>query len=75
MTTSLLIRLDFPLNHVKDPVLYHLVKDYHLVPNIHSASIHAHEGGSLEIEVTGIQTDIDAGIAYLNGLGIMVAQL
>ena len=75
MTTTISIRLDFPLNHVKDPVLYHLVKDYHLVPNIHSASIQAHEGGSLELEVTGLQSDIDTGIAYLNRLGISVAQL
>ena len=75
MTASLLIRLDFPLNHVKDPVLFHLVKDYHLVPNIHNASIHAHEGGSLELEVTGLKADIDAGIAYLNGLDIKVVAL
>ena len=31
-TESIRVQLDYPLEHVKEPIIYHLVTDYSLVP-------------------------------------------
>ena len=67
--------LEYPLEHVKDPILYHLVKDYELVPNIHRAKIDAHEGGMLELELTGERDNLFAGLEYLKDQGVKVTEL
>lgn len=47
------IKLEYPLNYVKEPILYHLVKDYRLVPNLRLANIDVHTGGTMSLEIQG----------------------
>ena len=49
---SIRVKLDFPLEHVKEPVIYHLVTDYRLIPDIRRANIDVHAGGMMVLEPT-----------------------
>ena len=72
---QLVVRLDYPLEQVKEPILYHLVKDYRLQPNIERAKVDVHSGGVLQLALQGEHEDMEAGIAFLRGLGIVVTRL
>jgi L-aspartate semialdehyde sulfurtransferase ferredoxin len=65
------LRLTFPEDRVTEPVIYHLVKDYNVVPSIRRAAIEHHFGWMI-IELNGQAEDIAAAKAYLSGLGIEV---
>ena len=69
------VQLNYPLERVKEPVLYHLVLDYGLIPNIRRASIDVHTGGFIVLELTGDKADLDRGIAFLEGCGITVTDV
>lgn len=71
----LVVRLDYPLGQVKEPIIYHLVKDYRLQPNIERAKVDVHTGGMLQLELAGEPQDVEAGILFLRGLGITVTAL
>ncbi|MBW1713255.1 MAG: 4Fe-4S binding protein [Deltaproteobacteria bacterium] len=62
--------LSYPPDVVQEPVTYQLVKDYDLKINILKARIRPREGGRLVIEISGQKKDLEAGLAYLTGLGI-----
>ena len=66
------VQLNYPLERVKEPILYHLVMDYGLIPNIRRANIDSHTGGFIALELTGEKNDLDRGIAFLEGLGVDV---
>ena len=72
---SLRVQLDYPLEHVKEPIIYHLVTDYNLIPNIRRANIDVHTGGMLVLEIEGAAENLQAGIAFLRGLGITVTEI
>ena len=65
------LRLTFPEDQVTEPVIYHIVKDYDVVPNIRRAAIENHFGW-LIIELDGAPSNIDAAKAYLTAQGIKV---
>ena len=69
---SVRVQLDYPLERVKEPIIYHLVSDYHLIPNIRRANIDVHTGGMLVLEVEGERDDLEAGLEFLRNLGITV---
>jgi len=71
-TQHIRVKLDYPLEHVAEPIIYHLVTDYSLIPNIRRANIDAHIGGTLILELEGFQENLDAGIEFLRGLNISV---
>jgi ABC-type methionine transport system ATPase subunit len=66
------VQLDYPLEQVKEPVIYHLVTDYHLIPNIRRANIDVHSGGFLVLEIEGERADLEAGQEFLKRVGITV---
>lgn len=72
---SIRVQLDYPLEHVKEPIIYHLVKDYHLVPNIRRANIDVHTGGMLVLQIEGTRENLDAGMEFLRGLNITVTEI
>lgn len=74
-TESIRVQLEYPLQHVKAPILYHLVRDYHLVPNVRHANIDVHSGGTLVLQLDGEQANLQAGVAFLRGLGIAVTSV
>jgi len=74
-TERIRVQLDYPLEHVKEPIIYHLVTDYHLIPNIRRANIDVHTGGMLVLEIEGMRDDLEAGMAFLRRLGITVTEI
>src|SRR5579859_3391157 len=74
-TEKIRVQLDYPLEHVKEPIIYHLVTDYRLIPNIRRANIDVHIGGMLVLEIEGTRDDLEAGIAFLRDLGITVTSV
>lgn len=68
--TIVRLRLRYPLEHVREPLLYHLIMDYNLVPNIYEAQIDAHSGGSMVVDLAGLPDDIERGTRWLQSAGI-----
>ena len=69
---TLRVKLDYPLERVKEPIIYHLVTDYRLVPNIRRANIDHNAGGMMILEIEGDPDDLEAGMNFLRRLGITV---
>ncbi len=65
------LRLTFPEERVTQPVIYHLVKDYDVVPNIRRAAIENHFGW-LVLELEGDPERIQAAKVYLQQQGITI---
>ncbi|HLJ54013.1 MAG TPA: NIL domain-containing protein [Chthonomonadaceae bacterium] len=72
---SIRVQLDYPLEQVKEPIIYHLVTDYKLIPNIRRANIDYHSGGMLVLQLEGDRDNLDAGIDFLRRLGITVTEV
>ncbi len=72
---SIRVQLDYPLERVKEPIIYHLVTDYNLIPDIRRGAIDVHTGGMLVLQIEGSREDLEAGIAWMRGLGITVADV
>ena len=66
--------LTFPPRQSLKPVIYHLVKDYDLVPNILRAQIHPAQEGRMVLEVTGPKEAFQAGVAFLESQGLTVSE-
>ncbi len=73
--TSKRIVLRFPHHLIEQPVVYRLVKDYNLEPNILKASITPNEEGLMVLEIKGEQRDIQEGVDYVKRIGIQVQSL
>lgn len=67
------LRLTFPESQVAEPVIYHVVKDFNVIPSIRRAAIENHFGWMI-VEFKGESSDLDAAIAYLENLGVEVSQ-
>lgn len=63
--------LTFPETRATEPVIYHIVMDFRVVPNIRRAAIENHIGWMV-VEMTGDPADIDAAKQYLRDQGITV---
>ncbi|MHB9002931.1 MAG: NIL domain-containing protein [Coriobacteriia bacterium] len=69
-------RLDlrFPPRQSLKPIIYHLVKDFDLVPNILRAQIQPEQEGRMVLEVTGSKENYAAGVAFLAQQGLTVTE-
>lgn len=67
------LRLTFPEAQVAEPVIYHVVKDFNVVPSIRRAAIENHFGWMI-VEFKGEVADLDAAQVYLESLGIEISQ-
>ncbi len=65
--------LTFPPRQATKAITYHLVKDFDLVPNILRAAIQPGQEGRMLLELTGTKEAFDAGIAFLEAEGVIVA--
>lgn len=66
--------LTFPPRQSLKPVVYHLVRDYDLVPNILRAQIQPGQEGRMLLEVTGRKEAFVHGIAFLESQGLQVRE-
>jgi ABC-type methionine transport system ATPase subunit len=67
------LRLTFPEAQVAEPVIYHVVKDFNVIPSIRRAAIENHFGWMI-VEFKGNQADLDSAVKYLENLGVEVSQ-
>jgi L-aspartate semialdehyde sulfurtransferase ferredoxin len=62
--------LTFPPNSIREPLMYHLVKDFDLMINIVSASISADEAGHMVVELDGPANQLADGLAYIDSVNV-----
>ena len=64
------VQLTYPMDRVAEPILYHLVADFDLVPNIRRANMDIQSGGFLFLQLTGERTNLSNALQWLNTQGI-----
>ena len=64
--------LHFPKCETEKPIVYHLVKDYHLIINIFRAKVTADEEGYLVLDVTGEEADIERGMEFVRSFNVVI---
>lgn len=69
------IQLNYPLERVKEPILYRLIKDYGLVPNIRKANIEVHSGGFIVLDLSGEPQNMQKGLDWLETCGVTVRKI
>lgn len=69
------VQLNFPLEQVKKPIIWHFAHDYDLMFSIRRASIDAHVGGFTVLELTGERGKIDAALQWARNEGIEVSSV
>jgi len=72
-TTTRSVRFEYPLDQVRAPVLYHLIVDFGLIPNVYRANIDVHTGGFLEMELTGDPAALERALQWVGQQGVRVA--
>ena len=69
------VQLNYPLDRVDQPVLYRLVRDFGLVPNIRRANIDPRSGGYIFLELSGEKEALERGLRFLANLGVTVSAI
>lgn len=67
--------LSFPPARVQEPIIYRLVKEFDVVPNILRAAINPQEVGSMVLELRGKKDSLEKAQEYLRGLGVRIEPL
>ena len=60
------VRLTFPPELIQQPIVYHLVKDFDLIPNIRRAEVKA-DYGWMALELEGDEGALERAVAWLKG--------
>ncbi len=68
------VKLTFPQNLIKEPVIFSMVKQFNVMPNIRRARI-TETVGEMVLELEGEGDDLDKGIAFLKNKGIEVEMI
>jgi ABC-type methionine transport system ATPase subunit len=68
------VKLIFPPERIKEPVIYNLGKQFRLKTNILEADLHG-DTGWLLIEVEGPLRQVERGLAWAKELGIGVEEV
>jgi len=72
--TSVRVRLVFPEELVREPVLARLARTFEVEPNIRRASVET-DSGWIICELSGEQAVIDEAVAWLEQTGVHVERL
>ncbi len=75
LATKVRIRIEYPIEQVTAPVMYHLITDFGLVPNVFEARIEAKTGGFLVLDLQGNPQDLERGTAWLRAQGLGITTL
>ena len=65
------VRFTFPPEHIQEPIIYLLGKNFNVVTNIRRADVTDNQGWVM-LEVEGNQQDIDKGLAWVVSKGVRV---
>ena len=69
------VQFNFPLDRVKEPVIWHLSHHYRLKFSIRYASIDPKIGGYTVLDLEGDRDDIAAGLVWAQEVGVEVSAL
>ena len=72
--STLRLFVSFPEELVDRPLVYEIIKKFDVVPNIRRANVEGNSGW-LILEVHGDQSQLDAAMAYFEGLGCTVNRM
>ena len=65
------IKLTFPQDLIKEPVIFTMAKKFDVMPNIRRAKV-TESVGEVVLELEGADKKLDEGIAYLKERGVKV---
>ncbi len=65
------IKLTFPQELIKEPVIFTMAKKYDLMPNIRRAKV-TESVGEVVLELEGAESKLIEGIAYLKERGVKI---
>jgi ABC-type methionine transport system ATPase subunit len=65
------VRLTFPDELVREPIIANLVRELDIVPNIRRADV-GEKGGWIVCELDGDAATVDRAVAWLRGTGVQV---
>ncbi len=68
------IKLIFPQELIKQPVIFMMARDFNVMPNIRSARV-TEDAGEVVLELEGTDKNLEDGIAYLKKRGVRVESL
>ena len=71
---TLRLFVSFPETLVNRPLIYEIIKEFDVVPNIRRANVEGHSGWVI-LEVNGSEDQLDAAVRYLEGLGCTVNRM
>lgn len=66
-----IIKLTFPPDLVKEPLVFQMAKKFDIMPNIRRAKVTEHTG-EMVLELEGKEGDLDNGVAFLKKAGVIV---
>jgi ABC-type methionine transport system ATPase subunit len=65
------LKLTFPQELIKEPVIFTMAKKFDVTPNIRRAKV-AESVGEVVLELEGGEKQLEEGLAYLRGRGVKV---
>lgn len=65
------VKLIFPRELIKEPVIFTMAKKFDVMPNIRHAKV-TESAGEVVLELEGAEKKLEAGIAYLRERGVKV---
>ena len=63
------VKLIFPQELIKEPVIFTMAKKFDVMPNIRSARV-TESVGEVVLELEGAENKLEEGINYLKGRGV-----
>lgn len=65
------LRLTFPADRVKEPIIGTLTRRFEVMPNIRRARV-SEDAGEVVLELDGEPQNLEQAVAYLNEIGVNV---
>lgn len=65
------LELTFPEKMIKKPIIYHLVKEYNVIPNIRRANVDE-KCGWMVLELSGEDNELENALQHLQDLGVEI---
>ena len=66
-----LVKLTFPQNLIKEPVVFTVAKKFDILPNIRRAKV-TEEVGEMVLELDGEPKNLEKAVEYLKKAGVIV---
>jgi ABC-type methionine transport system ATPase subunit len=69
--TTRRVKLTFPQELIKEPVIFMMAKKFNVMPNIRRAKV-TESVGEVVLELQGEEKELEQGIAYLKERGVKI---